>query len=490
MSFIKINNLSFGYGDRMLFENFNLNFDSTWKLGLISRNGRGKTTLLKMLNGQIANYSGQIISPLKFCYCPLEIKNENLNIYDIIEESCTEPWMVIKEAELLGLDAGDFDRAYSTFSGGEKVKLQLAIAFASDYFVLLDEPSNHLDMKTKEKIKNYLSKKSGFILVSHDRYLIDEVCDHIISINKSSIDIIKGNYSTWNENFSKRIVEEQKNNDRLTRQITNLEKARQKTKSWAIDAEKEKFTGTDNASGLRPDRGALGKKAAKIMKRSKSLEKRIDADIDAKKNLLKDIENSDELKLFPINLQGKILIEVKNLTKSFDKRKIFENLNFKLASCDRLAIVGDNGSGKTTLINILLEKDMNFNGSIYKKHNLKVSYLPQNSHLSGSLEHYAIENDLDLSLLCMLIRKLDFKDIDIKSPLENLSEGEKRKVLLAGSLLTRAEVYIWDEPFNYIDINAREQIEKLILTYKPTLIFIEHDKKFIDKIATDVLNLS
>ena len=90
----------------------------------------------------------------------------------------------------------------------------------------------------------------------------------------------------------------------------------------------------------------------------------------------------------------------------------------------------------------------------------------------------------------MLIRKLDFKDIDIKSPLENLSEGEKRKVLLAGSLLTRAEVYIWDEPFNYIDINAREQIEKLILTYKPTLIFIEHDKKFIDKIATDVLNLS
>ena len=139
MSFIKINNLSFGYSDRMLFENFNLNFDSTWKLGLISRNGRGKTTLLKMLDGQITDYDGQIISPLKFCYCPLEIKNENLNIYDIIEESCTEPWMVIKEAELLGLDAGDFDRAYSTFSGGEKVKLQLAIAFASDYFVLLDE---------------------------------------------------------------------------------------------------------------------------------------------------------------------------------------------------------------------------------------------------------------------------------------------------------------------------------------------------------------
>lgn len=491
MSYIKIKNLTFSYGSNILFDNFSLNFDSTWKLGLISRNGRGKTTLLKLLSKQITDYKGEIFTSLSFNYCPIRV-NEMNSIFQIIEDLGLIEWKVVKEANLLNLNIDDFNRSYDTFSGGEKVKLQLAFMFAKEGFVLLDEPTNYLDLNTKIIICNYLKNKNGFIITSHDRWLLDNVCDHIISINKNSIELINGNYSQWEENFNNRLKNELTENMKIEKEIKQLEIAKNKTKNWAYDAEKEKFTGSDNPSGLRPDRGALGKKAAKIMKRSKILEKRIDKNIEHKKELLNDLEKDNIMKLIPINYtDDKNLIECKNLTKKFDEKIIFENISFKLNSNQRLAIVGDNGSGKSCLLNILAKLDDDYKGFLYKKNNLIISYLPQNNELlKGSLKYFAGINNLDLSLLCTIIKQLGFKEINIDNKLDNLSDGGKRKILIASSLASSAEVYLWDEPLNFIDIPSKLKLENLILTYKPTLIFVEHDRNFIDKVATDILNLN
>lgn len=490
MSFIKIKNLSFSYGDRVIFENVNLNFDQGWKLGLISRNGRGKSTLLKILSGMIEDYSGIVESPLKFYYCPMKIENENLSLNEIILQVDNEEiWKIYKESELLNLNLDKFELPYNKLSGGEQVKFQLAIAFASEKFALLDEPTNHLDQSTKEIIKNYLHKKTGFILVSHDRWLLDEVTDHILSINKSSIDLVKGNYSTWKDKFDNKILNEEKINDKLQKEINQLAQSKTRTENWAKDAEKEKFTGKFNKSGVRPDRGFVGKRASKVMKTSKNFERRVEKDIEQKSKLLKDIDREEELKLFPLFTKGEIL-SISNLTKKFDNRVIFKDLNLSYENGQRLAIVGDNGSGKSTLLNIILGIDKDYYGNVKLKNNIKISYLGQSSReIKGNLKSYAQTYGIELSLLCSLIRKLEFEKVDIDMDIENLSEGEKKKIMLARSLAEKAHLYIWDEPFNYIDIPSRLQIEKLILQFKPNLIFVEHDKNLIDKIATNILKL-
>lgn len=225
------------------------------------------------------------------------------------------------------------------------------------------------------------------------------------------------------------------------------------------------------------------------MKTSKNFERRVDKDIEQKSKLLKDIDREEELKLFPLFTKGEIL-SISNLTKKFDNRVIFKDLNLSYENGQRLAIVGDNGSGKSTLLNIILGIDKDYDGNVKLKNNIKISYLGQNSReIKGKLKSYAQTYGIELSLLCSLTSKLEFEKVDIDMDIENLSEGEKKKIMLARSLAEKAHLYIWDEPFNYIDIPSRLQIEKLILQFKPNLIFVEHDKNLIDKIATNILKL-
>ena len=204
MSLISVNNLTFGYDGSLnnVFENVSFNIDTDWKLGLIGRNGKGKTTFLKLLLGEY-EYKGTISKNVEFDYFPFDVKDKEKMAIDIAHEIAPniEDWEIIKELNLLNTDAEILYRNFNLLSGGEQIKILLISLFLKgNNFLLIDEPTNHLDCETRDNLVEYLKKKKGFILVSHDRNFLDKVVDHIISINNTNIDIQKGNFSSWQEN--------------------------------------------------------------------------------------------------------------------------------------------------------------------------------------------------------------------------------------------------------------------------------------------------
>lgn len=271
-------------------------------------------------------------------------------------------------------------------------------------------------------------------------------------------------------------------NKKLKKEIKRLGKAAHDTAEWSDRVEATKIGAYD--------KGAIGHMAAKMMKRSLVIQARQQKAIDEKSKLLKNIEETEELKFNQLkNVSGRIF-EINNLSLFYDKKEVVHDVNFFLQDGDRLQIKGPNGSGKSSLIKLLTNQPITHKGHIHLPQNLKISYVPQDtSHLNGSLNEYIRLNDLDENLFKAILRKLDLERECFRTNLENYSDGQKKKVLLAKSLSEPAQIYIWDEPLNYIDVFSRIQIENAILKYQPTLIFVEHDEKFADKIATKTLNL-
>ena len=302
MSLININNLTFGYEGSLenVFENISINIDTDWKLGIIGRNGKGKTTFLKLLLGDYS-YSGTISKNVTFDYFPYEIKDKNKMAIEIVNEKAPdiEDWEIIKELNLLHTNPEILYRDFSTLSGGEQVKIQLVSLFLKgDNFLLIDEPTNHLDIQTKNNLVEYLKKKKGFILVSHDRNFLDEVIDHIISINNTNIDIQKGNFSSWQENKDRQDKFELTQNEKITKDINRLDVAAKSTSKWSHLTEKSKYKTSESEAMI--DRGFVGHKSAKMMKRSKVIEQRIEKAIEDKSSLLKNIDRNDSLKIVPV----------------------------------------------------------------------------------------------------------------------------------------------------------------------------------------------
>ncbi|MGN1409461.1 MAG: ATP-binding cassette domain-containing protein, partial [Eubacteriales bacterium] len=219
MSQIKITNLTFSYDGSYtdIFENTSLNLDTSWRLGFTGRNGRGKTTFLKLLMGEY-EYSGTISSPVEFTYFPPEITNPDSFTNEVISELRPDAaeWRLLREMNLLEVDGDVLWRPFSTLSEGEKTKVLLAAMFSGENnFLLIDEPTNHLDLHGRELVAEYLRSKSGFILVSHDRRFLDICVDHILSINKTNIEVMPGNFTDWLREKDRRDREELAENDKL-----------------------------------------------------------------------------------------------------------------------------------------------------------------------------------------------------------------------------------------------------------------------------------
>ena len=380
MAQINIQNLTFGYdgASENVFENASFSFDTNWKIGLIGRNGRGKTTLLNLLLGNM-EYSGNISRNVHFDYFPYEVRDKKKTAIDILPEIYPEYdlWEVMKKLHDLELDEECLYQPFETLSNGQQTKLLLAVLFTKENkFLLIDEPTNHLDFQSRECVKRFLNKEKGFIVVSHDRDFIDACVDHIISINKNNIEIQKGNFSSWWENRKNQDNFEMNQNQKLKKDIARLEESVAQTQRWSDKVEKTK-NGT-RIEGLRPDKGAIGHKAAKMAQRSKAIEFRQNKAIEAKSKLLKNIEKQDDLFLNSEHLKDNVLIEVKNLSIFYGEKKIFEGLNFSVENGDRVAICGQNGSGKTSLLKFILGEDIKYSGSIYKSGRLKISYIVKN----------------------------------------------------------------------------------------------------------------
>lgn len=487
MSLINISNLTFSYDGSYdtVFENVSFQIDTNWKLGFTGRNGRGKTTFLNLLLGKY-EYSGTISASVDFDYFPFEVTDLSQNTEEVIRSVCPdyELWRVCKELALLEVPEEVLYRPFETLSNGERTKVLLAALFQNDnHFLLIDEPTNHLDMNARKIVGDYLNGKKGFILVSHDRAFLDRCVDHILSINKTNIEIQKGNFSTWQQNKERQDSFELAENERLKKDISRLNEAAKRTADWSDSVEKTKYN-TRN-SGIRPDRGYVGHKAAKMMKRSKVTEGRQQKAIEEKSGLLKNIETAEDLKIQPLRHPQNRLVTVCGLSASYGDKIVCSGIDFTVNQGDRIAIIGRNGSGKSSLLKLIKGDSIDHTGTLVTASNLIISYVSQDtSFLQGNLKDFAQSRQIDESLFKAILRKLDFSRLQFEKDMSDFSEGQKKKVLLAKSLCQQAHLYLWDEPLNFIDVLSRIQIENLILTFQPTMLFVEHDKSFVDSVAT------
>jgi lincosamide and streptogramin A transport system ATP-binding/permease protein len=493
MSLINIIDLTFAYHNSYdnIFENVFLQIDTNWKIGLIGRNGKGKTTLMKLFYGEY-EYSGKIESKVNFDYFPFAIKNEYLSVREIISSIIPdfEEWKIQRELSLLKTDINIFDKKFNTLSKGEQTKVQLAVLFTkTNSFLLIDEPTNHLDLHGREVLSEYLKQKAGFIVVSHDRAFLDNCINHILSINKTTIEIQSGNCSSYLQNKKNRDEFEYLQNKKIKSEIERLQTASEQTTKWSDKVEATKFGGKQS-NGLRPDRGRIGSKAAKMMKRAKVIEHRYEDLIEDKSKLLKNIEREDFLKINLKKYFSDNFLYVKELVIKFDKKTINKPLTFEVIKGDRIALTGKNGCGKTSIIKILLGQLTTFEGEIKVASGLKISYVSQDtSFLSGTLGEFCYDYKIEKSKLLTVLFKFGFDRIQFEKNIEAFSEGQKKKLLIAKSLCEEANLYIWDEPLNYIDIISRTQITDLILQNKLTMIFVEHDKYFCETVSTKEIKL-
>jgi len=492
MSQIKVEGLTFAYPGSYdnVFEDVSFQLDTDWKLGFIGRNGRGKTTFLKLLLGEHP-YGGSISASVPFAYFPFPVADRSRPTGEVLRSVNPEAqtWELVRELSLLGVSEDALERSFDALSFGEQTKALLAVLFVGESrFLLIDEPTNHLDAEGRQRVSRYLRSKEGFLVVSHDRAFLDGCVDHVLSINKTNIELQRGNFSSWFENKKRQDNFETAQNEKLKKQIVRLETSAQEKADWAAAVEKTKF-GTEN-SGLHPDRGYIGHKSAKMMQRSKAIAQRRQEAMEEKAQLLRNIEPADALKVSQIPYRSPRLVSLDYASIVYGEKVVCSDVSFTVERGDRIALQGRNGSGKSSILKLICGQDIPHTGNLQVGSGLKISCVSQDtSFLRGSLSDLARESGIDESLFKAILRKLDFERVQFEKDMAEFSGGQKKKVLIAKSLCEESNLLVWDEPLNFVDVISRMQIEALLLSCQPTILFVEHDRVFTEKIATKFVSL-
>ena len=477
MAQIQVNDLTFSYdgsADDVLRE-VTFSIDTDWKLGLIGRNGKGKTTLLNLFMGKY-DYLGSIKTSTRFDYFPYQMSDSDLNknAVDLIGvwKPQIEVWQVLIQMNELKMDPECLYRPFGTLSFGERTRVMLAVLFAAENeFLLIDEPTNHLDTEAHDIVKEYLAS---------------------------------GNFSSWWENKEKKDSFQQAENVRHLKEIGKLKAAADKSSRWADKNENSKigFDPVKEHDRSIATRAFIGAKTKKMQARVKNYERRIDREIQEKEGLLQDIEKVPDLKIEPLKFHKEVLVRANNLSLRYEgsDKELFSGLRFTVKRGERVILSGENGCGKSSILKAILQmrdyreqepgSRLLISGDLYVASGMTISYVNQDtSFLTGPLRKYCKENGLDESLFLAVLRQLDLGREQFVKDMRDFSEGQKKKVLIAASLITPAHLYIWDEPLNYIDVFSRMQIENLILQYKPTMLLVEHDTRFQEKVASDIIKI-
>lgn len=492
MALIQISDLSFTYDGSYdpVFEHLTLQLDTNWKLGLIGRNGRGKTTLLRLLAGEL-DAGGRIACPVPCVYFPYPVKDPGRNALAVVEDTVQDfqLWQLERELHRLAVDPAVLERPFDTLSNGECTKLLLAALFLNEeQYLLIDEPTNHLDLPARHLVGDYLRSKRGFLLVSHDRAFLDRSINHVLSLSRSSVELQSGNYSSWQRNRDQQDAYELAQNQQLKKEIRRLDEAVRRTSGWSAQIERSK-TGQECKSAVK-DRGYIGHQAARMDQRARAIETRRQRALDETTALLKNVEQAEALKLFPRSYHSRLLAEARDLCIQYGETPVCSGIRFELSRGSRLALSGRNGSGKSSILKLLAGQDIPHSGLLRLGSGLIVSYVPQDaSGLSGDLSVFLQRQGIEESLCKAILRKLGFQRVQFEKDMRDYSAGQKKKVLLAASLCQQAHLYLWDEPLNYVDLLSRQQLEELILKFQPSMVFVEHDEVFCRTIATAELAL-
>lgn len=514
MAFAQFTHISLAFGDRDILKNVSVKLQSGTKAALTGANGSGKSTLIKVIAGIIAPDSGEqaVQKGTRIAYLPqsgithqgctlreeadrafafgYELEAERDRIGDLLAQNPPKPEPLLERhheittqleesgwyrrsaaAEQiltgLGFSQSDFDRQTQEFSGGWQMRIALAkVLMQHPDILLLDEPTNYLDLEARGWLEQFLKDYSGgFLLVSHDRYFLDVTINEVYELFNGELRLYPGNYSHY----------EQVRKTELESLIARYEQQQEEIRK--LEDFIRRF-------------GAKATKAAQAQERQKMLDR------------IERIELPETLKKIRFSFpraphSGRLVVTVQDLTKSYDgRRRVLDGLNLVIENGDRLVAAGRNGSGKTTLLRILAGEDAAYTGSVKLGAGVSVGYFSQDSaeKLSGSrtvLE--LLEQDAPLELIPKLRDMLGaflFRGDDVFKRIDVLSGGEKSRLALLKLLLRPVNLLILDEPTNHLDMHSKDVLLDALRDFGGTVVFVSHDRGFIESLATRVLELS
>ena len=512
---VNINNISKTFGADQIFENISFDVKTNERIGLIGPNGSGKTTLIKILYG-IENINSGSVSfrkGTKLGYLDqIPDYEDYITVIDILEMSFTEVYKVKKTMDELShtfgsLNSIDLEKAlkeysrltevyeqldgyntetkinkvcaglrindtirngeFNTLSGGEKTRVTLAkILLEEPSVLMLDEPSNHLDLESIEWLENYLKNYKGSVLiVSHDRYFLDNVCQKIVELSTYKAHIFHGNYSYYVVEKERRFLLELKVYLNQQRKINRMEEQIKRYRIWGVMRDSDK-----------------------MFKRAKELERRLEKI----EKLDKPKYANDKMKLrnADTSRSGKRVLDAQSINKSFGELCLLDDASLEMFYKDRLAILGNNGTGKTTLLRMLLD-DFPKEESLYKwGSKLNIGYLAQEVAFRNEditiLDYFMDHHNVNQGVARRELAKGLFIRDDVLKKIRVLSGGEKSKLKLCSLTFNQTNFLVLDEPTNHLDIDSREVLEEMLEDFTGTILFISHDRYFIKKIATKI----
>ena len=508
---ISVSNLvkEFEVGHKIL-DGLTFQVDTGERVGLLGPNGCGKTTLLRILTGVLDYDEGDVvIAPgkrmglisqipvypagytvedvLATAFAPLRKMEEEMAALTEQMGEGSDPALLSRYDRLtaayeaaggyetdtrtnkvcngLSIPQSMREQLFDKLSGGEKTRVNLARLILEDTdILLLDEPTNHLDLRATEWLEEYLEKFKGTVLtVSHDRYFLDQVVDRIVEIQEGRAEFYEGNYSFYAVEKERRYEEKLRQYEKEQAKIEQLEKAAAQMRIWA-------YSGMD-----------------KTFKRVKSMEKRIERMrvTDRPKK-----ERKMEVRFGEREFRGDEVLTIKGLTKSFGNRTLFANLGLEVEGGERIGLLGDNGSGKTTLLKLILGEEEPDSGKIRMGPTVRTGYLPQHVHFDhperNLVDTLIYDQDCTAQTARNRLAAFKFRGEDVFKPVSALSGGEQSRLRLCMLMDEKINLLILDEPTNHLDIQSREWIEEAVEEYEGNLLFVSHDRYFIERFASRI----
>ena len=463
------------FGTRELFDIDRLEIYEGDRIGLVGLNGSGKTTLLKILMGEITPDEGRVRIHCEPRYFT-QLNEERENTATAVELSLFGVQELTERDEV---------------SGGEDTRLRLAELFSEDTeLYILDEPTSHLDVEGANYLNNRLAMTDSFILVSHNRELLDCNCNKIIEIDGGRIKEFTGNYTEYLEQKKKAYEHAVEEYEQYTEEVKRLTKVYAKKREKARKLEKDpRGISKSEAKGIATMalRRSPEGKAKSMDKSAENIRKRIE-------HLEKKEKPAETAKIKPLFYltdppKNPIVMEAEDLNFTYPEGKeIFRNATFRLKRNSKTVLIGENGAGKTTLIRLILEGEL-----IRVVPKARIGYLKQDLKdldLNKTVLENACESSIQqVSVVRTVLARLLFTADDINKKVECLSGGERVRLAIARILVGKANVLILDEPTNYLDIPSVEAIQELLMEYEGTMLFVSHDNEFVKAIATDVIRI-
>lgn len=467
---IQLTNVTYHLAGRTLLSEVNVTIYDGDVIGIVGPNGAGKSTLLQLLHGKIEPEEGQVK------------QRQSLATHHFIQEmKAYQPDNESGERHRLLSEWKVPKALYEHLSGGEQLKYRLADAFSQLVDVLLlDEPTNHLDETGMHQLIDSIHQTTGaVVIVSHDRYVLDQVATKIWSLESGTIHAYPGNYSDFVEQRKQKQVTEERQMKKQQKQVEDVRRQMKALTSWSDKAHRQSTKQEGYKEHYR-------KKAKRMDQMVKSKQKRLQRSLEASPIVPVEKEPAVFFQLSTHQSVGRRYIEVKDLSVRIKGRLLFQDVHVTIQHGERIALIGPNGCGKTTLIEVLMGKKV-ATGDVWVSRSAKVGYLTQTVFdlpLDATPEEMFAPQTFDArARVQQALAQLGFSREQWREPIEDMSMGERVKLKLMAFIIEGKDVLILDEPTNHLDLASREQLEKTLLNYKGTLIIVSHDRYFIRKVT-------